>query len=134
MTTKEAFKWTDEKYAEMKQEYVSRMDSLGNDAAKHSSEVVAEIAEAHGATTNGFRIKLSKDGVYVKKEAAPVTKGKSGESKGGARTSKATAHAELRAAFTDGGVSEDDIDAEIIDKLTGKAALHLAELIRKVTK
>lgn len=131
----EVFKWTEEKFQEMRDEYVARMEELGEDAAKHSSEVVAEIAAVHGATPNGFRMKLSKDGSYVKKEAsASTTKAKSGESKGGARTSKAAAHSELKAAFNDAGVSEDDLDAEIIDKLTGKAALHLAELIRKITK
>lgn len=131
----EVFKWTDEKFSEMKQEYVARMEELGEDAPKHSAEVVAEIAAAHGTTPNGFRMKLSKDGSYIKKEAATSsTKAKSGESKGGARTSKATAHAELKAALNDGGVSEDDIDSDIIEKLTGKAALHIAELIRKVTK
>ncbi|XAG95892.1 hypothetical protein U7154_000125 [Kononvirus KKP3711] len=131
----EVFKWTDEVFAEMKQEYLSRMEELGADAPKHSSEVVAEIAQAYGTSSNGFRMKLSKDGCYVKKEqTASTSKAKSGESKGGSRTSKATAHAELKAALTDGGVTDEDIDAEIIEKLTGKAALHLAELIRKVTK
>lgn len=130
----EVFKWTDEVYAEMEAEYLARMDSLGEDAPKHSSEVVAEIAATYGTTANGFRMKLSRAGKYVKKEGATASKSKSSESKGGARTSKATAHAELKAAFNDAGISEEDIDSEIIDKLTGKAALHLAELIRKVTK
>ncbi len=131
----DVFKWTDEVFAEMKQEYLSRMEELGADAPKHSSEVVAEIAQAYGTTNNGFRMKLSKDGCYVKKEAtASTSKAKTGESKGGARISKATAHAELKAALNDGGVADEDIDSEIVDKLTGKAAMHLAELIRKVTK
>lgn len=130
----DVFKWTEEKYAEMKQEYVSRMAELGEDASKHSTEVVAEIAQAHGASSNGFRMKLSKDGAYIKKEAPTSTTKKTGESKGGSRTSKATAHAELRAAFADAGVTDSDIDSDIIDKLTGKAALHIAELVRKATK
>lgn len=132
----EVFKWTDEKFAEMRAEYVSRMDELGEDAAKHSAEVVAEIALAHGTTNNGFRMKLSKDGCYIKKEqtATPKAKAADGKATGGARASKATAHAELVAAFSDAGVVGDELDMDIVEKLTGKAALHLAELIRKITK
>lgn len=130
------FKWTEENYAEMKAEYEARMAELGEDASKQSAEVVQEIATAHGATTNGLRMKLSKDGVYIKKDPATAstsTKSEGAKSTGG-RISKATAHAEFRAACTDAGISDEDIDAEILDKLTGKAAVHLAELIRKATK
>lgn len=130
----EVFKWTDEVFAEMEAEYKARMLDLGDDASKHSAEVVAEIAGTYGTTPNGFRMKLSKAGSYIKKEAAASGTKTKGESKGGSRTSKATAHAELKAALSDAGIADDDVDAEIIEKLTGKAALHLADLIRKATK
>lgn len=128
--------WTDELYAEMSSEYVSRINEFPEDErAGVSMEIVNELAKAKGVSPNGFRMKLSKEGVYVKKEAGKVSKPSTAEAKsGGARTSKATAHAELRSAFTDAGLEEDFLDEAIIDKLTGKAAAHLAEAIRKITK
>lgn len=129
--------WTDELYAEMSSEYVSRINEFPEDErAGVSMEIVNELAKAKGVSPNGFRMKLSKEGVYIKKEAGKASKPSStAEAKsGGARTSKATAHAELRSAFTDAGLEEDFLDEAIIDKLTGKAAAHLAEAIRKITK
>lgn len=129
--------WTDELYAEMSSEYVSRINEFPEDErAGVSMEIVNELAKAKGVSPNGFRMKLSKEGVYIKKEAGKASKPSSTtEAKsGGARTSKATAHAELRSAFTDAGLEEDFLDEAIIDKLTGKAAAHLAEAIRKITK
>lgn len=128
--------WTDELYAEMSSEYVSRINEFPEDErAGVSMEIVNELAKAKGVSPNGFRMKLSKEGVYVKKEAGKASKPSTTEAKsGGARTSKATAHAELRSAFTDAGLEEDFLDEAIIDKLTGKAAAHLAEAIRKITK
>lgn len=135
--SKAAATWNDEIYAEMKQEYLSRMEGLAEeDRPKHSSEVVAEIAEANGFTLNAFRLKLSKEGVYIKKgPATSASKTSEGGAKtGGTRTSKAEAHKELIAAFTDGGVSAEDVDMSIIDKLTGKAAQHLTALVRQIIK
>lgn len=128
--------WTEDKFAEMSAEYVSRMEELDEaDRPSNSIEVVKEIAEKNGFTTNSFRMKLTQAGLYIKKDAtAKATKGEGKAATGGARTSKATAHAELLAAFSDGGVTEADIDMAIVDKLTGKAALHLADLVRRVTK
>lgn len=129
--------WTDELYAEMKQAYLARMEELPEeDRAKHSAEVVQEIAAENGFTVNAFRMKLSRDGVYIKKApATAASKAASGEAKaGGSRTSKADAQAELIAALTDGGVANDAIDMAIVEKLTGKAAQHLAGLIRTITK
>lgn len=126
--------WNDEKFAELSALYVSRMNELDEeDRPKHSGEIVKEIAEANGFSANGFRMKLTSAGLYIKKGAPESTKAE-GKSTGGARTSKATAHAELVAAFSDGGVNSDELDMAIVEKLTGKAALHLAELVRKITK
>lgn len=137
MSTKTAV-WTDELYAEMKQAYLARMDELEeSDRPKHSAEVVQEIATANGFTVNAFRMKLSRDGAYIKKEAATAASkaAASGEGKtGGSRVSKADAQSELVAALTDGGIATEAIDMAIVEKLTGKAAQHLAGLIRSITK
>lgn len=128
--------WTDEVFNEMSAEYLERMEALDEaDRPKHSSEVVAELAEKFGFAVNAFRMKLSKAGVYIKKEpGAKSTSTATGEAKTSTRVSKADAHAEVVAAFTDGGVAVADIDMSIIEKLTGKAAAHIAVLIRQITK
>lgn len=129
--------WTDELYAEMSGEYTSRIEQFPEEERPGvSMEIVNELSKKHGVSPNGFRMKLSKEGIYIKKDAgAKKTEAGSSEPKaGGARTSKATAHAELRSAFTDAGLEESFLDDAIIDKLTGKAASHLAEAIRKITK
>lgn len=137
MTTPSPVKWTDDLFATMSAEYVKRMDELPDDATRAaiSMEVVSEIAQKAGVTPNGFRMKLTTAGLYIKKEQAKGAKAASGEGKStGARTTKATAHAEFVSAFVDAGLSQDDIDMAIVEKLTGKAASHIAELIRKITK
>lgn len=127
--------WTDELFSEMSAKYVARMNELPEEErANESVEVVAEIAKEHGFTPNSFRMKLLQADLYIKKGPAKSSSESKAKGTGGARTSKATAHAELVAAFTDGGVATDDIDMAIVEKLTGKAAQHLAELVRKVTK
>lgn len=128
--------WTPELYAEMASEYTARIEQFPEEErAGISMEIVNELSKEHGVSPNGFRMKLSKEGLYIKKDAAAKKADSSSEPKaGGARTSKATAHAELRSAFADAGLEEDFLDAAIIDKLTGKAAAHLAEAIRKITK
>lgn len=135
MTTKQKAVWTDELFEEMSAAYTSRIEELAEeDRPKHSAEIVAELAEAYGFTTNSFRMKLSKANLYVKKEAGKAAGTSETKTGGASRTSKADAHGELVAALTDGGVASDEIDMAVVEKLTGKAALHLAALIRKVTK
>lgn len=129
--------WTPELFAEMSTEYVAQIEAHPEEErAGVSMEIVKELSEKHGVSPNGFRMKLSKEGLYVKKEAGAASKGttESKASTGGARTSKAAAHDELKAAFSDAGLEQEFLDPAIIDKLTGKAAAHLAEAIRKITK
>lgn len=128
--------WTPELYAEMASEYTARIEQFPEDErAGVSMEIVNELSKKKGVSPNGFRMKLSKEGIYIKKEAGKKSESTSSEPKaGGARTSKATAHAELRSAFADAGLEDDFLDEAIIEKLTGKAAAHLAEAIRKITK
>ena len=129
--------WTEELFEEMSGEYVKRVEAFPEDErAGVSMEIVNELSKEHGVSPNGFRMKLSKAGLYIKKEAGAKTSTSAGSEPkaGGARTSKATAHAELRSAFSDAGLEDGFLDEAIVDKLTGKAAAHLAEAIRKITK
>lgn len=130
--------WTDELFEKMSSEYVARMEQFPEDERPGvSMEIVSEIAQENGVTPNGFRMKLTKAGLYIKKAAGSTSKSSAStgeKASAGSRTSKAQAHADLRAAFSDAGLAPDFLDDAIIDKLTGKAAAHLAEAIRAITK
>ena len=84
-------------------------------------------------SANGARMILTKAGVYVAQGTAASTsaakpKAASGAATGGTRVSKESAINELRTAIADiGGECDDDI----LSKLTGKAALYFATIIRK---
>ena len=115
--------WTDEQKAEVIEAY-----EAANPTPENSMEIVAEIAEQFEQSPNGVRMVLTKAGVYVKK--APATKSaSSGGSTGGGRVSKAAAIESLTAALTDAG---QDVDEEIVSKLTGKAAMYFAGVISAV--
>jgi transposase-like protein len=115
--------WTDEKRAQVVEMYKERGPTPEN-----SMEIVKEIAEEIGASPNGVRMILSKEGVYVKKDpSSGSTNGKkTNGGTGTTRVSKEEAHARLvRAIEAPGG----NADTDIVSKLTGKAALYFAEIL-----
>ena len=115
--------WTDEKKAEVIAAYEAQ-----NPTPENSMEIVSDIAEEFEESPNGVRMVLTKAGVYVKK--APATKAaSSGGSTGSGRVSKAAAIEALTAALTDAG---QEVDEEIVSKLTGKAAMYFAGVIAAV--
>lgn len=91
-----------------------------------SVEIVKEIAEDFSESPNGVRMVLTKAGVYVKK--TPATGGSSSSKSGstGTRVSKAAAIEALSAVISDAG---QEVDEEIVSKLTGKAAQYFTEVI-----
>jgi len=116
--------WTDEAKAEVIAEYQDREPTPEN-----SMDIVKELAEETGQTPNGVRMILSKAGVYVKK--APAAKAASEGGDKPKRVSKAEQIDKLNGALTDAGV---EIDNDIIEKLTGKAALYFFEVVDKLNK
>lgn len=115
--------WDDDKKAAV----IAAYEEAGP-TPENSMEIVAEIAEEYEESPNGVRMVLTKAGVYVKK--APATKSaSSGGSTGGGRVSKAAAIESLTAAITDAG---QEVDEEIVSKLTGKAANYFAGIIAAV--
>ena len=131
-----AFAWDEATTAEVQAVYEGTLDELtaaneGTDRAEHSRAALTAAADAVGTSEASARIKLNKMDVYLK-----VTPKKKAEAKAKAesttkRISKADAQAELVSAFKDAGV--EGLDAEIVSKLTGKAAAHLAEKVREAT-
>ena len=114
--------WTDEKKAEVIAAYEAQ-----NPTPENSMEIVAEIADEFEESPNGVRMVLTKAGVYVKK--APATGGKKSTSSSGGRVSKAAAIEKLASALTDAG---QEVDEEIVSKLTGNAAMYYAGVIAAV--
>lgn len=128
--------WTPELEEEVKAKYLEQMEAYPEEErGKFSSEVVNSLSQDYKIAPNSIRIKLSKAGVYIKKEAAKATTG-GAKSSGTGRVSKAAAQAELRAALVDAGISSAMVDEgdDIIEKMTGKAAVYFVSVIRSLTK
>jgi transposase-like protein len=120
---KKRMAWTDEKKAEVIEAYESQ-----NPTPENSMEIVKDIADEFEESPNGVRMVLTKAGVYVKK--APASGGTSKASGAAStRVSKAAAIEALSAALTDAG---QEVDEEIVSKLTGKAAMYFAGVLAAV--
>lgn len=115
--------WTDELKAEVIGEYEAREPTPEN-----SMDIVKELAEEYEQTPNGVRMILTKAGVYIKKAAAAKSSGAGGDKP--ARVSKAEQIEKLTGALTDAGV---EVDSDIIEKMTGKAALYFFNVVSQIT-
>lgn len=114
--------WDDEKRAE-----AIRMYTEADPTPENSMEIVKYIADELEESPNGVRMILTKAGVYVKKEAATGSSSRStAKTEGSSRVSKVAAIDQLNAAIRDLGLEP---NAEIVEKLTGKAALYFAEVL-----
>ena len=96
-----------------------------------SMEIVKDIADELDESPNGVRMILTKAGVYVKKTPAAKSSGSTTSGGGSARVSKAAAAEALIAALGDAG---QDVDEEIIAKLTGKASQYFTSIITKINE
>lgn len=116
--------WTDEQKDQAKQMYLD-----GNPTPENSVELVKQIADDLDQSPNGVRMMLTQAGIYVKKSDTPATGGKTPakkEGEGTKRVSKESQIAELKAAIEARGA---EIDTDILDKLTGKAAAYFAKVL-----
>ena len=111
--------WTDESKAEAVESYTA-----ANPTPETSMEIVKEIADDLGESPNGVRMILTKAGVYVKK--TPAAKASGGSATGGTRVSKQAAQDALTAAITDAG---QEVDEDVVSKLTGKAAQYFTKVL-----
>lgn len=116
--------WTDELKAK-----VIEMYEQAGPTPESSTEIIKDIAEEIEMSPNGVRMVLVQAGVYVKKDSsagsAKTTKTASGE--GSKRVSKEDSIAALRAAIEAKG---GPIDDDILGKLTGKAAVYFASVLK----
>ena len=114
--------WTDESKQEAVEMYLEQEPT-----PETSMEIVKDIADHLGESPNGVRMILTKAGVYVKK--SPATGAAKSSGGGSARVSKADAAEALKGALSDAG---QDIDDDIIDKLTGKASVYFTGVINNI--
>ena len=110
--------WDDDKKAAVIEAYEN-----AEPTPETSMEIVKDIADDFNESPNGVRMVLSKAGVYIKKTPAASGAKASG---GGTRVSKAGAQEALIAALTDAG---QEVDEDVVSKLTGKAAQYFAGVI-----
>jgi hypothetical protein len=115
--------WTDES-----KEQAIEMYQDAEPTPETSMEIVKDIAEELGESPNGVRMILTKAGVYVRKTPAAKS---SGGSTGGGRVSVADAQDKLTSVLGDAG---QEVDAAIISKLTGKAAVYFANVVESLNK
>ena len=97
-----------------------------------SMECVKEVAEKLGETPNGVRMILSKAEVYVKKE--PAKAGDKKEAAEGKTTTRVSKEAAIEALTKTLESLELPVDADILAKLTGKAAVYFNDTLKKVAK
>ena len=114
--------WTDESKQEAVEMYLEQEPT-----PETSMEIVKDIADHLGESPNGVRMILTKAGVYVKK--SPATGAAKSSGGGSARVSKADAAEALKGALSDAG---QNIDDDIIDKLTGKASVYFTGVINNI--
>jgi len=115
--------WTDEQKAEVIQKYKD-----AEPTPETSTEIIKELAEELDQSPNGIRMILVQAGVYVKKDAAKPTE-KKGTGEGSKRVSKESQIAALRAVIEEKGAEVDD---EILEKLTGKAAAYFVKVLGSI--
>ena len=121
-TRRRRMAWTDESKAQAVEMYTD-----AEPTPETSMEIVKDIAEELGESPNGVRMILTKAGVYVKK--SPATSSSKSSTGGSTRVSKADAAAALSAAISDAG---QEIDDDIISKLTGKASVYFTGIINAI--
>jgi hypothetical protein len=123
--------WTDEKRKLVVESYVATMEtdySTDEERASASVEVVKDLADEHGETPNGVRQMLSSAKVYIK--AAAVKPKAAAASTGTAtRVNKAEAIQTLRDLISQSTDSPDNLDEDILCKMTGKAAQYFSGIL-----
>lgn len=96
--------------------------------AENATAIVARVAEELEKTVNGTRIVLSNAKVYIAQKTKTAPKAAGGKTGGAAKMSKADQIQALKDVITAATPEGTELDATILDKLTGKAAAYFTEL------
>jgi hypothetical protein len=94
-----------------------------------STEIIKDIAEDMEQSPNGVRMVLVQAGVYVKKEATAAKGGEKAAGSGDApkRVSKESQITALKTEIENRGA---EVDSDILEKLTGKAAAYFVKVLQ----
>ena len=111
--------WTDE----LKQQVIAAYQAA-EPTPETTMEIVKELAQEFEKTPNGVRMVLTRAQVYVKKTVASASSASS-SSGGSKRVNKSEAIANFKKVIVAAGK---EVDNDICDRLTGKAAVYLAGL------
>jgi len=111
--------WTDELKQELVEAYKER-----DPTPENTIELVKELAQDFEKTPNGVRMVLTRAGVYVKKDVSSSSS--KSTSTGSKRVNKAEAIDTLKKTIEKTGK---EVDADICDRLTGKAAVYFTGLL-----
>jgi hypothetical protein len=114
--------WTDELKAEVAAAYES-----ADPTPETTMDIVKDLADKFDKTANGVRMVLTRAGVYVKKQA-PTTSTASKEG-GSKRVNKAEAIGSLKTKIK---ALNQDVDDDICDRLTGKAAVYIHSILEAI--
>lgn len=117
--------WTDE----LKQEVIAAYEER-EPTPENTMEIVKEVADQFDKTPNGVRMVLTRAGVYVKKTVASGGGKSSGSTGGAKRVNKAEAIDALKAKIA---AANQDVDNDICDRLTGKAAIYFTGILENIT-
>ena len=115
--------WTDELKKQVVDDY-----EAANPTPETSTEIVAAIADDIDMTVNGVRSVLVRAKVYVKK--TPATGASSDTKSKSTRVNKADAIAALKELISNNSL---DVEDDILDKMTGKAAVYFTGLFEGLT-
>lgn len=115
--------WTDE----LKQQVVEAYESR-NPTPENTVEICKEVAEEFEKTPNGVRLVLTRAGVYVKKTVSSSSG--TSNSGGSKRVNKAEAIDSLKTKIKSLG---QEVDNDICDRFTGKAAVYILGILNAVT-
>ena len=118
--------WTEDLKNKVKKRY---LDDNPTATAENSIEKVKLIAEEIKMTSNGTRMILTKQGVYIKaaKAAAAAKAGDDGDKP--KRVHKQDSIDALTKLLED---NEVEVDLDIVSKMTGKAAVYFSTAIEKI--
>ncbi len=115
--------WTDELKAQVVEAYEEK-----NPTPENTMEIVKEVALNFDKTPNGVRMILTKADVYIKKVQSSAKSSGTATGKS-TRVNKAEAITALKTKIKAAG---QDVDDDICDRLTGKAAVYILGVIEAV--
>lgn len=117
-----ATRWDDEEFKEKVRSTYLELDPT----PESNSEILQQMGEDFDVSPNSIRVFLARENILVKKPSEPSKEGGKAATTGTKRVSKDKVIGQLKELIASKGKP---VDTDILDKLTGKAAQYLIEVI-----